>query len=656
MDAHLAPAALLVELQQCRDALGREVLTPEMEIVYIGISVFLTLFAGLMAGLTLGLLSIDKIDLEVIKRSGSAHEVWLAQRVEPVLARPHFLLATLLLCNSMAMEALPLFLDRLLNPAAAIIISVTAILVFGEVVPQAVCKRYGLQVGAYMAWFVSFLMLLTAAITWPIGKLLDWVLGAESPLFKRRELKALMSIHADPMHEDGEGGPTLTADEVQIIQGALDMASKPALDSMTPFDKVFALSSDAEVTDELLWSILRRGHSRLPVYQGEDKQNIVGLVIVKELLMVDEDAGVRIRDLRLRDLPFISADTLLYDVLKVFRHSRFHMACLTRPVANSSRLEVVGIITIEDVLEELLQQEIVDETDQYVDNLQTVPTDALRSLQQLPPSLRKLLTRSIIMSTPHRPATGTGQDGRARPQHRRSQSDGMAAATGAVIAASHGRDRSIVAAAAAAGMLLSSPRRGRAAATKGGADWGGEVERRRGGDEGVPPELAGLEPLSSSGGSAPSTAKAAGLLGQDKPPIPRRSASLRGLRDPRGASRDRAGGAVTGGGRQRATDALRQPLLLEEGEHEGEALLQTPPEAAKDAEPTPVPGPAWVGVDAGPEAALLQQQVTEAICEAGGEPDEQQRLLSTVKSPFQQAKSGGLAAQQRDGRDASDMV
>lgn len=50
-----------------------------------------------------------------------------------------------------------------------------------------------------MAWFVSFLMLLTAAITWPIGKLLDWVLGAESPLFKRRELKALMSIHADPM-------------------------------------------------------------------------------------------------------------------------------------------------------------------------------------------------------------------------------------------------------------------------------------------------------------------------------------------------------------------------------------------------------------------------------------------------------------------------
>jgi CBS domain containing-hemolysin-like protein len=44
------------------------------------------------------------------------------------------------------MEALPIFLDRLLNPVAAVVISVTAILLFGEIIPQAVCKRYGLQV------------------------------------------------------------------------------------------------------------------------------------------------------------------------------------------------------------------------------------------------------------------------------------------------------------------------------------------------------------------------------------------------------------------------------------------------------------------------------------------------------------------------------
>ena len=49
--------------------------------------------------------------------------------------------------------------------------------------------------------------------------------------------------------------------------------------------------------------------------------------------------------------PPCSADTMLYDVLKVFRFGRSHMACLTRPAAASGRLEVVGVITIEDVLE-----------------------------------------------------------------------------------------------------------------------------------------------------------------------------------------------------------------------------------------------------------------------------------------------------------------
>jgi hypothetical protein len=52
-----------------------------------------------------------------------------------------FLQVTLLLCNACAMEALPLFLDTLTDPVTAITVSVTAVLVFGEVLPQAVCSR-----------------------------------------------------------------------------------------------------------------------------------------------------------------------------------------------------------------------------------------------------------------------------------------------------------------------------------------------------------------------------------------------------------------------------------------------------------------------------------------------------------------------------------
>lgn len=59
----------------------------------------------------------------------------------PVIANQHLLLVTLLLCNAGAMEALPVLLDRLVHPLAAIIISVTAVLAFGEIIPQALCSR-----------------------------------------------------------------------------------------------------------------------------------------------------------------------------------------------------------------------------------------------------------------------------------------------------------------------------------------------------------------------------------------------------------------------------------------------------------------------------------------------------------------------------------
>lgn len=116
-------------------------LTPDQRLLFIGISIGLTVLAGLMSGLTLGLMSLDQVELEVLKRSGSRREQKYAAAIAPVVSNAHFLLVTLLLCNACAMEALPLFLDSLADPVTAIIISVTAVLVFGEVLPQAVCSR-----------------------------------------------------------------------------------------------------------------------------------------------------------------------------------------------------------------------------------------------------------------------------------------------------------------------------------------------------------------------------------------------------------------------------------------------------------------------------------------------------------------------------------
>ena len=85
--------------------------------------------AALAAGLTMGMLSLDPLMLLVkIRAAHSEKEKEQAQSLLPIVKQHHFLLVTLLLLNSMANEALPLFLDRLVSPIAAVLLSVTFVL------------------------------------------------------------------------------------------------------------------------------------------------------------------------------------------------------------------------------------------------------------------------------------------------------------------------------------------------------------------------------------------------------------------------------------------------------------------------------------------------------------------------------------------------
>ena len=370
-----------------------------------------------------------------------------------LLVSPHRLLVSLLLLNSGAFEALPIFLDRLLNPVAAILISVTAILIFGEILPQAVCKRYGLQIGAYLSWLVWIVICITFPISYPLGKCLDWLLGEETVLFRRAELRELVTLHAEPDEDGGES--MLTAEEVQVIHGALDMAHKTAETAMTSLANVFAVEADAPLDRKLLERIIGAGHSRIPVYEHGEKRNIIGLILVKELILLDQSKKMKIRNCLLRDVDFIVADTPLYSVMELFRLKRRHMAVLTRGLegsvhsvqggatvlemaehtekvarssmgaTNTGAFDVVGVITIEDVIEELLNVEIIDETDVYIDNEQTekvVP----HSGKELPPKLSKYLSIGLKKRTTL---------GKASPSKPQGQKAVIAAAAGAAYAA-----------------------------------------------------------------------------------------------------------------------------------------------------------------------------------------------------------------------------
>ncbi|XP_077977352.1 uncharacterized protein LOC144432921 [Glandiceps talaboti] len=339
--------------------------------IYLGIYVALVLCAGLMSGLTMGLLSLDLMSLKVLKEGGKPHEKKYAARILPLVKRHHLLLVTLLLANAGAVEAMPLFLDKISDPVTAICVSVTAVLLFGEVVPQALCTRFGLAIGAILSPLVYFLMVVTFIISWPLSKLLDCLLGNEhGTFFRRAELGVLVDLHTEKTDENEE---PLSVDEVLIIKGALDMRNKMVKDAYTPLENVYMIDIDEKMDHQLMNQVISKGHSRIPVYEGS-RINLKGVLLVKTLIKLDPDDGVTVREIfskQSRKLPVVPETTPLYDLLNEFQTGKTHMVAVKTVVedddVDSDVQDIVGVITLEDIIEEILQEEILDETDAFVD-------------------------------------------------------------------------------------------------------------------------------------------------------------------------------------------------------------------------------------------------------------------------------------------------
>jgi metal transporter CNNM len=136
--------------------------------------------AAMAAGMTIGLLSLDSLKLRIKQSVGSPEEKRAANIILPILENHHWLLCTLLLFNAGANEALPIFLDELVPSWCAVIISVTLVLICGEVIPTAVFSGpHQLSIAAHFTPFVYVLRGLLSPIAFPMAKVLDFVLGIE---------------------------------------------------------------------------------------------------------------------------------------------------------------------------------------------------------------------------------------------------------------------------------------------------------------------------------------------------------------------------------------------------------------------------------------------------------------------------------------------
>ena len=140
--------------------------------------------SGLFSGLNLGLLGLDVKNLELLTRGPfndeqEALDSEYAKKILPLRRRGNLLLCTILLGNVSVNSGLSIMMGDLTSGIMGLIVSTAVITIFGEIIPQALCSRYALTVGAHCTWFIYFFMFVTFPISFPISAILDKVLGEE---------------------------------------------------------------------------------------------------------------------------------------------------------------------------------------------------------------------------------------------------------------------------------------------------------------------------------------------------------------------------------------------------------------------------------------------------------------------------------------------
>ncbi|KAJ7182250.1 hypothetical protein C8R43DRAFT_1228757 [Mycena crocata] len=364
-------SGLKMQLQTAKEAQEHpELWSPEFW-EKIVVSMLLVLAGGVFAGLTLGLMGLDELHLRVLATSSEdPKEQKNAEKVLRLMRKGrHWVLVVLLLGNVIINESLPIFLDSAIGGGlTAVALSTVAIVIFG-VIPQALSVRYGLAIGAACTPLVLFMMYLFSPVAYPIAKLLDWVLGAnEAHTYKKAELKSFLEFHRT-------GEEPLRDDEIRILNGVLELNTKSVEEIMTPMKDAITLSADAILDEKLVDTILFSGYSRFPVHEPHDPQHFVGLLLIKKLLRYDPALALPVSHFQLSILPEARPSINCFQALDYFQTGRAHLLLISSTPGKPGG--AMGVITLEDIIEEILTEEIVDETDRYEDNVNKQRADRI---------------------------------------------------------------------------------------------------------------------------------------------------------------------------------------------------------------------------------------------------------------------------------------
>ncbi len=304
--------------------------------------------SAVCSGLNVAFMAVEPATLRRKAKLGDKH----ARAVLPLRRHSHLTLSAILLTNVGAVSATSLVLEHHLYGLVAGVLSTLLVVVFGEIVPQAIFSRKALIFVARFAPILKAMIFVTYPVSKPLQLLLDKMFTKQrTPLQSRHELGIMIAEHTDA--KDSE----LDDDEVEIIKGALQLSEKRVGSIMTPIENVYWLTPGVLIDAKKIDEIKATGHSRIPIF-NTTKTICFGILLVKQLVDIDfDDNPPHVDDLHLYPAQTVGSGTALDTMFRKFLSTHTQLIPIERDDT------IVGVVTIEDLIEEIVGHEIEDETD-----------------------------------------------------------------------------------------------------------------------------------------------------------------------------------------------------------------------------------------------------------------------------------------------------
>ena len=334
----------------------------DVHLVRIIILVLLVLLSAFFSSAETALMTCNKVKMKALADEGNRR----ATRVLRICEDTQKMLSAILIGNNivnLSASALMTVLVTDMFGSFAIGIGTGVltliVLIFGEIVPKTIATAYAESISLWYSGIIVVLMAIMVPFNFIISGIATVILKIlhvdtdNRQAMTENELKT----YVDVSHEDG----VIESGEKEIIYNVFDFSDAVAKDIMIPRIDMSCVSTQATY-DEVMKVFKENMYTRIPVYEGNEQDNIIGLINVKDLILLQDKENFKISD-HLRKAYYTYEFKKTADLLVEMREKSQNVAFVL-----SEYGATVGMITLEDLLEEIVG-EIRDEYDSDEINL-----------------------------------------------------------------------------------------------------------------------------------------------------------------------------------------------------------------------------------------------------------------------------------------------